>query len=63
MIVSFIFNIDPKIYIWLSIIQFVTRTVIGTLWAMFMKIANKVKNGEMKERICAIESKRLALYD
>ena len=64
MIVSFIFNIDPKIsYVPVSIIQFVTRTVIGTLWAMFMKIANKVKNGEMKEHAKAIESKRLALYD
>ena len=64
MIVSFIFNIDPKIsYVPVSIIQFVTRTVIGTLWAMFMKIANKVKNGEMKEHAKAIESKRLVLYD
>ena len=64
MIVSFIFNIDPKIsYVPVSIIQFVTRTVIGTLWAMFMKIANKVKNGEMKEHTKAIESKRLVLYD
>ena len=64
MIVSFIFNIDPKIsYVPVSIIQFITRTVIGTLWGMFMKIASKVKNGEMKEHAEAIQSKRLVLYD
>jgi len=64
MIVSFIFNIDPKIsYVPVSIIQFVTRTVIGTLWGMFMKIASKVKNGEMKDHAEAIQSKRLVLYD
>ena len=64
MIVSFIFNIDPKIsYVPVSVIQFITRTVIGTLWGMFMKIASKVKNGEMKEHAEAIQSKRLVLYD
>ena len=30
---------------------------------MFMKIASKVKNGEMKDHAEAIQSKRLVLYD
>ena len=64
MIVSFIFNIDPKIsYVPVSIIQFVTRNshwdVMGYVYA---KIANKVKNGEMKEHARAIESKKDSHY-
>ena len=61
---SIIFDIDSKFsYFPVLIIQFITRTVTGTLWVMFMKIASKVKNGEMKEHAEAIQSKRLVLYD
>jgi hypothetical protein len=63
-IVSFIFDINPKIsYVPVTILNFITRNAIGTIWSMFMKVAMKVKNGELEEHKEAIKSKRELLYD
>lgn len=43
-------------------INFVTRTVIGRLWAKLLHVADNIRNGEMPSHLEAMERKR-ELYD
>ena len=48
--------VDPKIsVIPTSIINFVTRTVIGTIWGKFLHVAKEVQNNERIHHMNAIQ--------
>ena len=54
--------VDPKIsMIPVRIINFVTRTVIGTIWGQFLHVAKQVQNGERVNHKDAIQ-KQPELY-
>jgi hypothetical protein len=49
--------VDPKIsVIPISVINFVTRTVIGTIWGQLLHVAKQVQNGERIHHIQSIQS-------
>jgi hypothetical protein len=49
--------VDPKINIIpVRIINFVTRTVIGTIWGQFLHVAKQVQNKERMKHMNAIQA-------
>jgi hypothetical protein len=63
-LVSFTMMVDPKVsFVPLSIINFVTRTVLGTMWKSLLKVAEQVRDGDRPEHAKAILQKREFLYD
>ena len=62
-LVSFGFKVDPKLdYIPTWLLNFIVRTVIGTLWGAFIQVAEDVRDGKRPAHAAAIASKR-ELYD
>lgn len=58
-LVSFKMFADPRMTgIPTSIINFVTRTVIGTIWAMFLSVAQDVRDGKRPQHKQAIAEKK-----
>mmetsp|Transcript_19953 Transcript_19953/g.28072 ORF Transcript_19953/g.28072 Transcript_19953/m.28072 type:complete len:189 (-) Transcript_19953:47-613(-) len=63
-LVSFSMCVDPKMkFLPQSFLNFIMRTAIGTIWKMFLRVAEDVKNGKRPEHAKAIERKRETLYD
>jgi hypothetical protein len=49
--------VDPKISIVpIRIINFVTRTVIGTIWGQLLHVAKQVQDGERSHHLQAIKA-------
>jgi len=62
-LVSFKMYMDPKMTsIPSSVINFVTRTVIGTMWNMLLQVAEGVRDGKRPEHQTAIDQ-RPELYE
>lgn len=63
-LVSFAFTVDPKLdYIPTWLLNFVVRTVIGTLWGAFIQVAEDVRDGKRPAHASVIQEKRKTLYD
>jgi hypothetical protein len=63
-LVSLTMMVDPKVsFIPVSIVNFVTRTVLGTMWKSMLKVAEQVRDGSRPEHAKAIQQKRELLYD
>ena len=61
---TFGFVVDPKLeYIPTWLLNFIVRTVIGTLWAAFIRVAEEVRDGKRPKHAERIERKRAELYD
>jgi len=63
-LVTFGFEVDPKLDLipnWL--LNFIVRTVIGSLWGAFIRVAEEVRDGKRPIHAKAIEAKRAHLYD
>lgn len=63
-LVTFGFEVDPKLDLipnWL--LNFIVRTVIGSLWGAFIRVAEEVRDGKRPVHAKAIEAKRAQLYD
>jgi len=57
-------SVDPKLqFVPQSFVNFVVRTVIGSIWNKLLQVANDVKNGKRPDHEIAIQSKRKILYD
>ena len=62
-LITFTFTVDPQLAIIpKQFINFFLRTAIGTMWNMFLNIAEGVKDGKHPEHSKAIKEKR-ELYD
>jgi hypothetical protein len=58
-LVSFKMFVDPHMTgIPTSVINFITRTVIGTIWAMFLTVAEDVRSGKRPQHEQAIVAKK-----
>ena len=56
--------IDPKIpFVPATLMHFMTRTVLYTMWCMLLRVAEGVRDGKMPKHAAAIEAKRETLYD
>jgi hypothetical protein len=63
-LVSFGYTVDPKLeYIPNWLLNFIVRTVIGTLWGAFIQVAEDVRDGKRPEHASVIQEKRQTLYD
>eukprot|EP00527_Entomoneis_sp_CCMP2396_P005890 CAMPEP_0198155470 /NCGR_PEP_ID=MMETSP1443-20131203/69153_1 /TAXON_ID=186043 /ORGANISM="Entomoneis sp., Strain CCMP2396" /LENGTH=180 /DNA_ID=CAMNT_0043822221 /DNA_START=729 /DNA_END=1271 /DNA_ORIENTATION=+ len=63
LLVSLKLYVDPHLdSIPVSLINFVTRTVIGTMWSMLLQVAEGVRDGKRPQHQEAIEQKP-ALYE
>jgi len=63
-LITFVCYADPKIsFIPQSILNFCTRTAIGTIWKMLLNIAEDVRDGKRPAHAECIVQKREALYD
>jgi hypothetical protein len=61
---TFGFTVDPKLeYIPTWLLNFIVRTVIGTLWGAFIRVAEEVREGKRPIHAEVIAQKRAALYD
>ena len=57
-LVSFKMLVDPRMpSIPVSLLNFVTRTVIGTIWAMLLRVAADVRDGKRPEHQEAMAAK------
>jgi hypothetical protein len=62
-LISFKMFVDPHMTgIPTSVINFITRTVIGTIWGMFLSVAEDVRNGKRFQHKQAISAKK-EFYD
>lgn len=62
-LVCMTFYVDPKLsYVPQSLVNFVTRTVLGHMWNSLLKVARGVRDGQHPEHAKAIERKR-EIYD
>lgn len=58
-LLSFKMFVDPRMTgIPTSLINFVTRTVVGTIWAMFLSVAEDVRSGKRTQHEQAIAEKK-----
>ena len=56
--------IDPKIdFVPSALMNFVTRTVLYTMWCMLLRVAEQVRDGKRPEHSSLIEKKKHSLYD
>jgi hypothetical protein len=63
-LVTFGFEVDPKLdYIPSWLLNFIVRTVIGSLWGAFVRVAEEIRDGKRPIHAKAIAAKREALYD
>ncbi len=63
-LVSVQMHIDPKIdFVPVALMNFVTRTVLYTMWCMRLRVAEGVRDGKRPEHAAAIETKKHSLYD
>jgi hypothetical protein len=63
-LVSVQMYIDPKIsFVPASLMNFVTRTVLYTMWCMLLRVAEGIRDGKAPAHAAAIEAKRETLYD
>jgi hypothetical protein len=63
-LLTFVCNCDPKIYLVPhAFMNFCTRTAMGTVWRMILRIAEEVRAGERPAHSELIASKREELYD
>lgn len=63
-LVSFGFTVDPKLdYIPTWLLNFIVRTVIGTLWGAFIRVAEEVRDGLRPAHAEVITKKREHLYE
>jgi len=61
---TFGFTVDPKLeYIPTWLLNFIVRTVIGTLWGAFIRVAEEVRDGKRPIHADVIAQKRAVLYD
>ncbi len=64
MLTTFGFTVDPKLeYIPTWLLNFIVRTVIGTLWGAFIRVAEEVRDGKRPIHADVIAQKRAVLYD
>ena len=63
-LVSVQMYIDPKIsFVPASLMHFVTRTVLYTMWCVLLRMAEGIRDGKAPAHAAAIEAKRETLYD
>jgi hypothetical protein len=56
--------IDPKIdFVPSALMNFVTRTVLYTMWCMLLRVAEQVRDRKRPEHSSLIEKKKHSLYD
>lgn len=61
---TFGFTVDPKLdFIPTWLLNFIVRTVIGTLWGAFIRVAEEVRDGLRPAHAEVITKKRAELYD
>jgi hypothetical protein len=57
-------HVDAKLsYVPQTLINFVTRTVLGRMWTSLLRVAQDVRDGKRPQHIDAIMAKRESLYD
>ena len=57
-------SVDPKIdFVPAALMNFVTRTVIYTMWCMLLRVAEGVRDGARPAHAEAIAAKKESLYD
>ena len=55
---------DPKLaYVPTSLLNFVIRTVMYTMWCMLLRVAEKVRDGKSEPHRASIAAKAGELYD
>jgi hypothetical protein len=63
-LVSVQMSVDPKIdFVPAALMNFVTRTVIYTMWCMLLRVAEGVRDGARPAHAEAIAAKKASLYD
>jgi len=63
-LVSVQMSVDPKIdFVPAALMNFVTRTVIYTMWCMLLRVAEGVRDGARPAHAEAIAAKKESLYD
>ena len=55
---------DPKLsYVPTSLLNFVIRTVLYTMWCMLLRVAEQVRDGKSESHQKSIRAKSTELYD
>lgn len=63
LLVSVVQEIDPQVaYMPKRLVNFMTRTVLGTLWGRLLRVAEQVRDGELVEHRTAMKENQI-LYD